>query len=84
MIAFIHDDTRKLCATGYTLSQEGFLAQRGVRVRSHKTSQTRIAAIEQKAGLSFGRLTALDPFSDDQESVATELTDPSQIQFLKR
>jgi len=82
VIAFIHDETGKLCATGYTMSQEDFLKDEEFVFGQHKTSQTRIATIEQKAGLSFGRLTALDPFHDDQEGVATVLTDPSQIQFV--
>jgi hypothetical protein len=50
----------------------------------HKTAQVRIATIEQRAGLSFGPLTALDPFDGDEEGVETELTDPAQIRFLKR
>jgi endonuclease G len=82
VIAFIHDETRKLCATGYTMSQEDFLRDAEFVFGRHKTSQTRIADIERGAGLSFGRLTALDPFDSDQEGVAAPLTDPSQIRFL--
>ena len=43
-----------------------------------------MAAIERRARLSFGALTALDPFDGDDEGVATRLTDPSQIRFLRR
>jgi DNA/RNA endonuclease G (NUC1) len=84
VIAFIHDQTRELCATGYTMSQEEFLRSEEFVFGRHKTSQVRIATIEQRAGLSFGALTALDPFDGDEEGVETVLTDPSQIRFLKR
>ena len=92
VIAFIHDVTRKLCATGYTMSQEDFLRSNSPDVVSpdefvfgrHKTSQTRIADIERRADLSFGRLAALDPFDGDEEGVAALLTDPLQIRFVRR
>jgi DNA/RNA endonuclease G (NUC1) len=84
VIAFVHDDTHELCATGYTMSQEAFLRPEEFVFGRHKTTQARIATIEQRAGLSFGPLTALDPFDGDEEGVETELTDPSQIRFVKR
>ena len=91
VIAFMHDETRKLCATGYTMSQEDFLRSVSRDVSPdefvfgrHKTFQTRIADIERRAGLSFGRLAALDPFDGGDEGVAAPLTDPSQIQFVRR
>jgi endonuclease G len=49
----------------------------------HQTSQTRIADIERRAGLSFGRLAAVDPFDGDEEGVTAPLTDPSQIRFVR-
>ena len=84
VIAFIHDETRELCATGYTMSQEDFLRDEEFVFGQHKTSQTRIATIEQRAGLSFGPLAALDPFDGDEEGVAALLTDPAQIRFRRR
>jgi len=84
VIAFIHDETRKLCATGYTMSQEDFLRDDEYVFGRHQTSQTRIADIERRAGLSFGRLAALDPFDGDEEGVTALLTDPSQIRFVRR
>jgi endonuclease G len=83
VIAFIHDGTRKLCATGYTMSQEDFLRDDEFVFGRHKTAQTRIADIERRAGLSFGRLAALDPFDGDEEGVSALLTDPSQIRFVR-
>jgi endonuclease G len=84
VIAFIHDATRRLCATGYTMSQEDFLRDDEFVFGRHRTSQARIADIERRAGLSFGRLAALDPFDGDEEGVAAPLTDPSQIRFIRR
>jgi endonuclease G len=83
VIAFVHDETRKLCATGYTMSQEDFLRDDEFVFGKHKTAQTRIAAIGKRAGLSFGRLAALDPF-DGERGLEAPLTDPSQIRFLRR
>lgn len=84
VIAFIHDGTRELSATGYTMSQEDFLKDEEFVFGKHKTAQTRITAIEQRAGLSFGSLSKHDPFDGDQEGVDAPLTDPGQIRFLRR
>ena len=84
VMAFVHDETGEVCATGYTMSQEDFLREEEFVFGRHQTSQTRIASIEQRAGLSFGPLAALDPFDDQEEGVATLLTDPGQIRFRRR
>ena len=63
------------------MSQEDFLREEEFVFGKHQTSQARIATIEQRAGLSFGPLAALDPFDDEEEGVATPLTDPWQIRF---
>ena len=82
VIAFIHDETRKLCATGYIMSQEDFLRDEEFVFGKHKTSQTRIADIERDAGLSFGQLSKLDPLKRGERGLAAPLTDPSQIRFV--
>jgi endonuclease G, mitochondrial len=84
IIAFIHDETRQLSATGYTMSQEDFLHTEEFVFGKHKTSQTPIATIEQRAGLSFGVLAEHDPFDGTDEGVGTLLTDPGQIKFRRR
>lgn len=84
VIAFIHDETRELSATGYTMSQEDFLHDEEFVFGKHKTSQARIATIEERAGLSFGPLTERDPFDGDEEGVGTVLTDPGQIKYRRR
>jgi endonuclease G, mitochondrial len=81
VIAFVHDQTGELCATGYTMSQEDFLSEDEFVFGAHKTAQVSISSIEQRAGLSFGPLAAHDPFVAP-EGVAPELTDVSQIQLL--
>ena len=84
VIAFIHDQTRELCATGYTMSQEDFLHDEEFVFGKHNTSQARIAAIEQRAGLTFGSLAERDPFDGDEEGAGTLLTDPAQIKYRRR
>jgi endonuclease G, mitochondrial len=82
VIAFIHDETRKICATGYTMSQEDFLRDEEFVFGKHQTSQRRIADIERDAGLSFGQLSRLDPLERGERGLAAPLTDPSQIRFV--
>lgn len=81
VIVFIHDETKQLCATGYTMSQQDFLSEQEFVFGKHKTAQQSIASIEQRTGLAFGPLTALDPFLEN-EGMVSELTDISQIQFI--
>ncbi len=83
VIAFIHDETGQLCATGYTMSQQDFLREEEFVFGRHKTAQRSIASIEQRTGLSFGPLAALDPI-EDLEGVGSELTDVRQIRFIGR
>ena len=82
VIAFIHDRTGRLCATGYTMSQEAFLRDEEFVFGRHETAQIRIAGIERRARLSFGRLTALDPLKGGERDLAMPLTDLSQIRFV--
>jgi endonuclease G len=87
VIAFIHDETNKLCATGYTMSQRSFLQREEFvfgqfEFGQHETAQQPIAVIEQRAGLNFGRLSSLDPLRGNNESPSGELTDFSQIVFV--
>jgi endonuclease G, mitochondrial len=83
VIAFIHDDTGELCATGYMMSQKAFLQRQEFVFGQHETSQKPISAIEQQAGLDFGPLSSLDPLRRScGESVFTKLADFSQILFL--
>jgi endonuclease G len=72
IIAFIHDDTGKLCATGYTQSQkdhitggersDGGITETEMVFGEFETYQRRIADIQSRAGLSFGRLAKVDAF----------------------
>ncbi|ULN45212.1 DNA/RNA non-specific endonuclease [Mycolicibacterium goodii] len=81
VIAFIHDDTGRLCATGYTMSQRDFLGDEEFVFGQHETTQTSIASIEQRSGLSFGELSAHDPL-DEIELATLSLTDVRQIRFV--
>src|SRR5262249_13835874 len=76
VIAFIHDETKKLCATGYEMSQRQSLAPEDEFVfgafqspQLHVATQVPIASIERRAGLSFGRLASIDPLAGEDEAV---------------
>jgi endonuclease G len=83
VIAFIHDDTGALCATGYRMSQQAYLQEEEFVFGQHKTDQTSIASIEQETGLSFGSLADLDPFEQVEEGLGGDLTDFAQIRFYR-
>jgi endonuclease G len=76
VIAFIHDETVKLCATGYEMNREQSLQPTDEFVFGQFTSpqlgvatQVPIRTIESHAGISFGKLAALDPLASEEESV---------------
>ena len=82
VIAFVHDETGKLCATGYTMSQEKHLGNEEIVFGEHDNAQQTIRSIEERTGLSFGRLTELDPLAEQEGMGPRRLTDPSQIRFV--
>jgi endonuclease G len=82
VIAFIHDETGELCATGYTMSQRSFLSGEEFVFGQHEQRQRPIAEIEARAGISFGPLAELDPLHELTEAAPTLLTHPSQIRFI--
>lgn len=82
IIAFIHDETGELCATGYTMSQEAFLAPEEFVFGEYKTYQTTIRVIEERAGIRFGDLADYDPYVNE-EVLASPLQDVSQVRFRR-
>lgn len=94
VIAFIHDESRELCATGYVMNQKSTLQPEEEYVygafRSPQlgtATQVPISRIERDNGLSFGRLAEVDPLaageegaSEDETSI--ELLAIEQIRFL--
>ncbi len=84
VIAFVHDETGELCATGYTMSQDKFIREEEFVFGAHETAQVSIRSIEQAAGVSFGPLADLDPLDQSDEAIAPQLTDVAQIKFVKR
>jgi endonuclease G len=84
VIAFIHDGSGALCATGYAMSQDDFLRDEEFVFGQHQTWQTPIHAIEQRAGVRFGELTSLDPLADVPEGPPLPLTDFAAIVFQRR
>ena len=84
VIAFVHDETGALCATGYTMSQEDFLRPEEFVFGAYETYQVPIRWVEGKSGLSFGPLRDLDPFGDAEEAVPRPLQRVEQIRFVGR
>jgi len=91
VIAFIHDETGELCATGYEMSQEGslpsedeFVFGQFVSPQLNVATQVSIADIQQRSGLDFGALVDADPLAHE-EAVAgprAPLMDMGEIRFL--
>ncbi|MEP7364706.1 MAG: DNA/RNA non-specific endonuclease [Acidobacteriota bacterium] len=67
VIAFVHDETGKLCASGYTISQDDVMPEEEFVFGAYDTHQRSLKSIETKAGISFGSLTSRDVFGDDDE-----------------
>jgi endonuclease G, mitochondrial len=94
VIAFIHDRTRKLCATGYEMSQEKTVQPADEFVFGVFTSpqlgiatQLPIRSIEARSGISFGNLAAIDPLAGEEEGLTGVapmlLLAPEQIRFVR-
>jgi len=76
VIAFVHDDTGELCATGYEMSQEQSLPPQDEFVFGAFTSpqlgiatQVPIRSIERKSGIRLGALANVDPLTDGDEGI---------------
>ena len=92
IIAFIHHETGKLCATGYQMNQGQSLEPETEFVFGAFTSpqlgiatQVPIRSIESKSGIDFGKLAALDPLASDEEAVGgppVPLLSLEQIRFV--
>lgn len=80
IIAFVHDETKKLCATGYLVSQADSLRNEEFVYGEFKTYQVSIKSIETKTGLNFGELRKYDPCKDE-EGVAAPLITLDEIEF---
>lgn len=89
IIAFVHDETGELCATGYEMSQENnlvpseFVFGDFVSPQLNASTQVLIASIETRAGISFGDLADIDALSDEAlEAPVKPLLFPEQIRFI--
>ncbi|HWR72836.1 MAG TPA: DNA/RNA non-specific endonuclease [Nitrospirota bacterium] len=80
IIAFIHDETGKLSATGYTVSQADYLAREEFVYGEFKTYQVSIRSLETKTGIDFGRLADVDP-AKGEEAISTALMSVEEIVF---
>ena len=94
VIAFIHDETGELCATGYLLKQQQSLQREQEFVfgafestRLKVAAQVPIRWIEARTGISFGALRDVDPFASNEEGVEDDdgplLQTLDDVQFLR-
>jgi endonuclease G len=95
IIAFIHDETGKLCATGYEMNQEKTLQPEEEFVfgaftspQLHVATQIPIRSIEARSGISFGRLASIDPLAGRDEGLGdgtprAPLEALEQIRFIR-
>jgi endonuclease G len=90
IIAFIHDETGKLCATGYEMNQETTLQPEEEFVFGAFTSpqlqvatQVSIRSIEARSGISFGALASADPLAGSDEGVGDD-TPRAPLQALEQ
>jgi len=89
VIAFIHDRTGELCATGYEMNQEKTLQPEEEFVFGAFTSpqlgiatQVPIRSIEARSGIGLGKLAAVDPLAGEEESLTGVA--PRQLLFLEQ
>ena len=89
VIAFVHDETGELCATGYEMSQEDnleppeFVFGDFVSPQLNISTQVPISTIEARAGISFDGLADVDPLSSEGVGQPTgPLLFPEQIRFI--
>lgn len=84
IIAFIHDETGELSATGYKMSQKDHLPEEEFVFGEFETAQVPIRKIENLTGLSFGNLSDHDPLNDTNEGLDVPdkpLTSVREIKF---
>ena len=81
IIAFIHDDTRKLCATGYTVSQADYLRNEEFVFGEFKTYQVAIKSLQAKTGIDFGNLANVDP-KKGEEGITIALASVDDVKFF--
>ncbi|MEM7355155.1 MAG: DNA/RNA non-specific endonuclease [Acidobacteriota bacterium] len=83
ILAFKHDETGELSATGYLMSQEAVLPSQDEFVFGQfRNSQVTVRHIEKLTGLSFHHLRGHDPFDDGSESIPVRpLNSASDIVF---
>lgn len=78
IIAFVHDRTGRLSATGYEMDQqeqlpeeeEEFVFGQFTSPQLKVATQVPIRSIEARSGLQFGRLASVDPLAGQEEGVS--------------
>jgi endonuclease G len=81
VIAFIHDETQKLCVTAYSISQAKFLMDKEFVFGAYDTHQRSISWVEQVAGISLNGLSANDHFLEHETAFSAPLLNPESIRW---
>jgi endonuclease G, mitochondrial len=88
IIAFIHDETGELCATGYEMNQEQslqpedeFVFGQFVSPQLNVATQVPIRSIEAKTGIRFANLASLDPLAGEEEGLGDGGPRPALMRF---
>jgi len=81
VIAFLHDRTGKLSATGYSISQGDQIPEVEFVYGAYETFQRPISWIEEAAGVSFEGLAEIDPLTRADEMLSAPLLGWDQIRF---
>jgi endonuclease G len=74
VVAVISGETGKLHATAYLLSQKDLLTNIEFVFGQFRTFQLPVAEVEQRTGLSFGRLRDFDPLKDLETFAVREIS----------
>lgn len=82
VIAFRHDHTAELTATGYKMSQRSFLPGQEFVYGRYETYQVSLKEIESWTGLRFGPLTEADPLRRQEEAPVRPLRAVEQIRWV--
>jgi endonuclease G len=74
VVAVVNSDNNKLHATAYVLSQKDLISDLEFVFGQFRTFQLPIAELEERTGLSFGKLSNFDPLKDQETFAIREIT----------
>ncbi|MGH8775722.1 MAG: DNA/RNA non-specific endonuclease [Jiangellaceae bacterium] len=79
VVAVVDDETERLSATGYVVSQRDFMDDLEFAFGPFQTYQVPVATIEEQTRLDFGDLKDFDPLAGTETSPIRPLTTLADI-----